>query len=219
MATYSAVLRFVFAICLASRAFGAAVTVQVCRCGGCAALGGNALAAFERLAGGGVGVDSAILEGCEAGPSARVLVDGDAALFGAADMDEGERRTKVFRNVATDADAARVFGLAARLNDRLASLETEMGQAWPNFDFLGGTGPEFAPAARPAAPPQASPPAFFQGYDAVDLQSILDMHVGLLDGGLEEDELGRLGETDPESIVDMHEQIRRMVEGPRRSEP
>ena len=150
----------------------------------------DAVAHFEGLA---AGSDGAVAAGAGedgAGPGARVLIDGDAALFGAGDMGEDERRRKAF-DLRTADDADRAWGAATRLRERLGGLA----------------------AAAPAAPAvpggEAAAPATSAGFYGEDeLRSLLAMHETLKDdAGLDE-----AAEAGVPGGFDLHDIVRSMVE-------
>lgn len=161
--------------------------IEVLRCDTCCA-SFDPLAVFERLARPSAAEVVAVSCGdaC-AGPSARVLIDGEAALFGADVMRDSERQRKAF-DVAGAADAERVWGAANTLVERLELFE--------------GVGAADPPREKPERP--SSSAAF---YDAAELQGLLQMHETLDLGADDSDAAG-----EAESVLDIHDLIQSMVE-------
>ena len=148
------------------------------------------VAHFEGLARGddeGVAVVDGFCEEEVASARVRVLIDGEAAFFGAGDMSEDERRRKAF-DVGGPEDADRVWAAATRLRERLGGI------AAGGADFASFPGVE---ATKPASS------AGF--YGEAELENILAMHETLRDdGGLDD-----AGSASP---FDLHDVVRGMVE-------
>lgn len=187
------------ACAVAAHALKPPLRIEVLTCDACESADFDPVAAFETLARTPEGfwrreeasIATAACDDC-AGPSARVLVDGEAALFGAGAMSESERRRKSFDGLATAEDAARVWDAATGLVDRLALLGDDAAAA----------------AAPPAAAEKPGSSAAF--YGEAELRDLLQMHEALdLDLDLDADADADAG---PADVLGLHDLVRSMVE-------
>lgn len=179
--------RFLLLTLAAANALAPSFKVQVLTCTGCAQQGFDALATFERLAADvGVEVEDVLIDG-EAAPSARVLIDGEAALFGADAMTDDERRRKTFDGLTSEADAERVMSAVTKLRERLAIVSAvEADGSMP-------------------APPRPASSASFYGED--ELADLLAMHETL-----RSDPDAALDDAASSSPFDLHSLVQSMIE-------